>query len=253
VTEPLISCLCLTVPGRAKLLLDAVQCFTRQTYPNRELLIVCDPGHAIETAAIVKPHDGLRARIAVIPTELKLLIGSKRNVGCAYATGEYIAVWDDDDYSGPLRLQHQLAALQASDKAVTTYRRMPFFFEETGAWWLSPYGATPTTSNLGVGSSLFFRRDWWQDHKFTHRQISEDMLFCRTAANAQQLLILEECGRMFARRHADNTWKLKMPAEGWEKIAMPAWIGAYPVIQDQTFYPGSYVSPGPSSKEDHAS
>ena len=42
--QPLVTCLCLTMAGRSEFLKRAVECFARQTYPHKELLIVADSG-----------------------------------------------------------------------------------------------------------------------------------------------------------------------------------------------------------------
>ena len=78
-TEPLVTCLCIT-RNRVAWLPAAIERFRAQTYPNKELLIVADSlGDlpAIEdrrniTAVTVKPDQN---------------IGFKRNLGCELRLG----------------------------------------------------------------------------------------------------------------------------------------------------------------------
>lgn len=227
-----VSCLCLTVNGQADFLQQAVECFNRQTYADRELVIVPDAiDHPVGRSGMGVPSSllVLRPPITRLPLDelypsgknRNLLTGTKRNRGCEYATGEYIAVWDDDDYYAPRRLEVQVAALEASGKAVTAFRRVPF--QQDGEWFMSPEGATPTTSGLGIGASLLFRRDWWDKHRFHATPLGEDALFCLAADEAGQLLLTEERDLMYVRRHAGNTWKLNLPEVGWERMPGYAW------------------------------
>lgn len=97
---PRISAICLTydLPRRLPLLNEAVESFLRQTYPNKELIIVNDtPGMVIEYNHPQVTVLNLNERCATL--------GDKRNAGIDAASGEFICSWDDDDISLPLRMQ----------------------------------------------------------------------------------------------------------------------------------------------------
>ena len=126
----LISCVCLTIPGREHFLQRALDCFARQTYPHKELIVVDGP----ET------------------------VGAKRNIGCKASQGVYVALFDDDDYSSPKRLEVQVAALMATGRGVTAFRQMPFV--QNGEWFYHP-----GIDKEGVDTSLFFRRSFWERHR----------------------------------------------------------------------------------------
>jgi hypothetical protein len=100
--------------------------------------------------------------------------------------GEYIALSDDDDYSAPQRLEVKAQHLQSSGKAVTVFNQIPF--RQGDEWFLSPRGPTELTHGLGIDSSLFFRRSWWEAHKFVHQQLSQDATFIRQAAAGEPLI-----------------------------------------------------------------
>jgi hypothetical protein len=85
-------------------------------------------------------------------------------------------------------------------------------------WFLSPAVPTPLTSGLGIGSSLFFRRDWWQDHRFHATSLGEDAMFASVAHTLVQLHLVDDCTQMYAVRHAGNTWQFTLPQPGWTKI-----------------------------------
>ncbi|MDX2253292.1 MAG: glycosyltransferase family A protein [Nitrospira sp.] len=81
----MISCLCITQPGREEFLKQAIACFNEQTFPDKELVIVEDPKTGIT-------------------------LGELRNLAVAKSTGDMLAVWDDDDLSDPGRLECQFEA-----------------------------------------------------------------------------------------------------------------------------------------------
>jgi glycosyltransferase involved in cell wall biosynthesis len=78
----------------------AASAWVAQTYPERELVVVNATGRALpgglpEGAVEVRAEPGTPGRL--------------RNLGCDAATGEWLAQWDDDDWSAPDRLTVQMA------------------------------------------------------------------------------------------------------------------------------------------------
>lgn len=127
--SPSISCLCVT-HDRVPLLRGAVACFQAQGWPSRELLILHEPGdHA--TAAYASSLDDARIRTIVFPSGPRITLGEKRNIALAAASGEYIATWDDDDWSSPSRLAAQMEALMQSGAPACTLRNL-FVFDTVG-------------------------------------------------------------------------------------------------------------------------
>lgn len=125
-------------------------------------------------------------------------IGEKRNFGASKATGDIICHWDDDDWSAPGRMRHQIDALLSSGRQVAGFHSMRFTNGEK--WW----------KYLGVGSyslgtSLCYWRDWWEKHPFPAKNVGEDNEFVMTAARAGQLYAEDANNLMHATIHAGNT------------------------------------------------
>lgn len=208
-----VTCLCIT-RNRREWLPKAIECFQRQTFPDAELLIVAD-GDSVHSLV---PSDDSRVRLVYSDP---MRIGDKRNFGCERARGQIICHWDDDDFSAPGRLADQVARLQETDKAVTGYRTMAFT-DGTG-WW--EYAGHPA---FAFGTSLCYRRDWWQDHRFASVQIGEDNLFVGHAAAAKELVLSNAREMMYATIHAGNTsargslrgpmWR-ELPGFRWQDAA----------------------------------
>jgi glycosyltransferase involved in cell wall biosynthesis len=139
-------------------------------------------------------------------------IGEKRNFGCDRATGEYIAHWDDDDFSAPERLADQLARLEQSGKSVTGYHSMRF--TDGSRWWR--YCGAQTYS---LGTALCYRRDWWERNRFDAVQIGEDNRFVMTAAQAGQIVSVDAGELMYATVHGGNTSPRVMDGDNWKLCA----------------------------------
>ena len=105
---PLVSALMVT-HDRAYLARFAIDCFRRQTYPNKELVIIdygADDTLAQELARLGDPTIRMIRR-----PDRDELLGELRNVAVSESAGTYVATWDDDDLSHPLRLELQMAHL----------------------------------------------------------------------------------------------------------------------------------------------
>jgi len=189
---PLISCI-MPTRSRCDLAKRAVDGFLAQDYPGKELLILDD---------MTKPSfpKGIEHPTVCYVRGPSWTIGQKRNALCQSASGEFIAHFDSDDWSASQRLTCQFERLLASGKAVTGYRTMPFFQESTKRAAFSR-GAPQYV----LGSSLFFRKDWWARHRFPEKQIGEDRQFATVAARNNQLDAEDWNGLMVCRVHKDNT------------------------------------------------
>lgn len=141
-------------------------------------------------------------------------IGAKRNLGCELSRGEVIAHWDDDDYSAPGRLADQIQRLTESGKAVTGYNVMRFVrFSDKPEWWeYTGHG------RYALGTSLCYRRSWWQSNRFPELDVGEDNLFVSRAAAHNQLTVAPSGDLLWASIHAQNTSARQLNSSCWRKI-----------------------------------
>ena len=137
--EGLISCLCVT-RTRVKLLKRAVDCFLKQTHPDRELVILFDSDDA-ETRQYLATLSDPRIRGVESPAPPQLSLGLRRNRAVAEARGYYICTWDDDDWYHPDRLAIQLSALRQSGRPACMLSRLICLDTETLRAYIAPYGA----------------------------------------------------------------------------------------------------------------
>jgi glycosyltransferase involved in cell wall biosynthesis len=120
---PLISCLMVT-RGAINPARFAIECYQRQTHPQRELVIVTDTLSDAFRDHIRSLNDQ-SIRVVEVPAAP---LGDLRNLSVEAARGALVAQWDDDDLCHPERLTRQYEALVAK-------RVEMIFLERWTMWW----------------------------------------------------------------------------------------------------------------------
>ena len=164
--------------NRPRWLPQAIRCFQQQTYPNLELVIVADGQDVQTTLANSLELGGVKPRHAVRYIYLqndRMTIGGKRNFCCERARGEIIVHWDDDDWSDPRRIAAQ-ADEMFGDIHVTGFYRCQFHSPESGRRY-----QWESSLRIPCGSSLMYRKSWWQDNRFRSIDVGEDVDFVERA------------------------------------------------------------------------
>jgi antitoxin (DNA-binding transcriptional repressor) of toxin-antitoxin stability system len=197
----LVSCI-MPTKNRREFIPRAIACFLAQTYPLKELVIL-DNGEPI--ADLVPKDDRIRyMRLnSMQPT------GQLRNFCCQMAKGEFIAHWDDDDWSHPLRLEEQVAAI--GEKQATGYNSILFDGPQSEVYVYA--GA----KNYALGTSLLYRRSWWEQSKFAALKVGEDNDFVKKATPFMSFA--DGTGRIVARTHATNTSPRQTKTAEWKKAS----------------------------------
>lgn len=118
VRGPLVSCLMVT-RGDRPAIAEAILCYRRQSYADRELVIVCDAVDTLVEPLLAELRDPSIRYHRVAPA----VLGALRNLAAVRAAGALLCQWDDDDLYHPLRIELQVAALQATDAAASFVSR----------------------------------------------------------------------------------------------------------------------------------
>jgi len=197
-----VTALCIT-RNRRTWLPQAIQCFLAQTYRPLELLIVADG----EDVRDLVPND---QRIRLIHIDRTMHIGDKRNFGCQHARGEVIVHWDDDEFCAPNRVTDQVSRLVESGKSVTGYNSMRF---TDGTNWWQYQGA----ADYALGTSLCYRKSYWEENKFPSMQIGEDLIFSNMAAFNREFIVADAGDLMHATIHSQNTSPRTL-GSAWTKL-----------------------------------
>lgn len=139
---PLISCLMVTrgdlVPAQF-----AIDSFRRQTWPNRELVIVCGvPGSEVPDYLATLGDPTIRY-VHTAPA----VLGALRNVSVEAARGTLLSQWDDDDLCHPQRLEFQYGQLRTGDAAA-------HFLSRLLMWWPEQRRLAISSRRMWEGSML---------------------------------------------------------------------------------------------------
>jgi O-antigen biosynthesis protein len=191
---PLVTCIMPTA-DRAEFLPQAIRCFLRQDYPRAELVIV-DDGERPSSHCV--PPD---PRIRYLRASPKATVGGKRNAACRAARGELILHWDDDDWYPPSRIRRQVRALLDGGHELCGTSTLMFFDPSADRAW--EYRYQPGVHWV-AGTSLLYRKAFWERHPFPDVQVGEDAQFVWSGA-ARALLDLQDPTLCVATVHRRNT------------------------------------------------
>jgi glycosyltransferase involved in cell wall biosynthesis len=111
----MISCLTVTREARFSSLERAVADFVRQTWSERELVIVHDGDAAFDAKVRALAASHAAASIAVHREPAGRALGELRNAAVDAARGDIVCQWDDDDRYHPRRLELQFAAMRVEN------------------------------------------------------------------------------------------------------------------------------------------
>ncbi len=192
--QPLVSCI-MPTRDRREFVPQALHCFSAQDYPNLELIIVDDSKDPI---ADLLPPD---PRIRYYPLSQPLKLGAKRNYACERALGEIIVHWDDDDWYSSHRVRTQVRSLQTRNAAVSGTSRLYFYDAASQRAFLYRY--TTGRQPWVAGTTLAYRRDFWQKHPFADLQVGEDSRFV-WSASPESVRDLQDLTLCVAAIHANN-------------------------------------------------
>ena len=231
-STPLISCIMPTFKRR-RFMPQAITYFCRQTYPNKELVIVDDGPDVLDDLI---PSDD---RIHYIHLDKQVTVGHKRNIAVQRSKGKFIAHWDDDDWYSPDRLQYQLQALETGGDQVCGFETSVFFdiFKNT-YWSCSPkLHARMFFADVNGRSIMYARSLWEKFARYPDMTLAEDAHFLKNLSRRKiNIARLANNDKLIYIRHRSNTWHFEcgkfMDPEGWHQLPIPTFM----LSKDLTFY-----------------
>jgi hypothetical protein len=212
---PLVSVLIAT-RDRPRLLSIALECYRRQTYPNRELIVVDDGQDAPADVTAVEALGG-----RVLRVEPGMPLGAKLNVGAAAARGLFCQKMDDDDWYAPAFVETMVSSVLQSWAIVcrpTIAVLMGFRFFDVARWEIRH-----STPENAPGATLLFMREQWEEHPFRGVPRDEDVWFymdqlrhggtCVTVDAPETFLAVRHSGSTTDRGH---TWTRQLDGQRLE-------------------------------------
>lgn len=219
------------IADRRELGEKAVECFRRQTYENKSLVIF-DTG---KEPFREKLQSGMPENWWWEESHGRT-IGELRNRAAEIATAktaDILVHWDSDDWSHPRRIEEQVKLLKDSRVECVGYSDLLFWRESPtpnaarvelrlGKAWIWR-GAR----NRPIGTSLCYWRRIWEAHPFAHLpkgdSIGEDVDFVRRSdCLANSSLSPQELPAMVARIHDGNTstgYREIDSSSSWQRVS----------------------------------
>jgi glycosyltransferase involved in cell wall biosynthesis len=211
--QPLVSCVMPTWNRRA-FIPAAIDSFIKQTYKNRELVILDDGEEPIEDLI---PDD---PRILYAFDRKHRCTGDKRNKVNELTKGQLICHFDDDDWSAPDRIQFQVDLLRSSKKPITGFSVL-LFWDLIGE---NPRKFMASIAGYVCGTTLLYEKEFWQGHRFKSRQQASDNDF--VYPNLAKIAASKETRYMVARIHNVHHTSPKTGVRGiahYEEIPEAFW------------------------------
>ena len=185
--KPLVSCLMLTY-NRFTPFKKAVQCFLDQTYDSKELVII-NSGDEKYTKKVIEYIDsvqGFDINDIHLHNVEKKSIGELRNDGLDNCGGEYVIIFDDDDYHHPERIEKQLELCLESNIDGTLLRNFKAVYKNR----IFPDKVYICTMLPGLEGTLLFRKG---EVRYPDMDQGEDTGFLeRLKEDSYNIMVIDE-------------------------------------------------------------
>jgi glycosyltransferase involved in cell wall biosynthesis len=206
----LVSCITPTF-NRREFWPRCIECFQRQDYPDLEWVIVDDGTDPIKD---LLPSD---PRIRYHHELPKRNHGEKMNRCCELAKGEFVIVFDDDDWYAPDRITRQVAPFADPNVLVTGTSRLYYYLHGTKqAYRYHNWTQVPWLAAFALRKSV------WENRKFDPLRCGADTSMIKSIPPNQRG-DLNDLSLLVASLHPNNASAKNLPNASfietpWEEI-----------------------------------
>lgn len=199
--SPLVSCVMVTA-DRHDLCRRAIRSWAEQTWENCELVILDNGREPMQDLLADLPSERIVYRH--VANNPETTIGELRNSSLDMVRGDFVVPqWDDDDWSAPVRIERQMAALRAHDAdAVTLYATL--MHVDDPDWFDHPfYGLLEG----GVPPTILHKRD--DTIRFPELRRTSDTTYKHAwMKRGYHIMPMKEAGHLHLRySHGGNLWE----------------------------------------------
>ena len=166
--SPLVSCITPTC-NRREFFPRAVQCFLSQDYPNLEWVVLDNGDDPIRD--LLPPN----RQVTYLEIHPRLNHGRMMNIACGMAHGEYLIVFDDDDWYAPNRVTRQVEPLIA-DPVLQVSGTSTLYYYEHGTQRAYRYVRPRNGTWI---SAIAFRKSAWEQCHFEEIPAGADYNFTK--------------------------------------------------------------------------
>lgn len=183
----------ITPSKRPEMLYNILCNFFSQSYPHKELIVVCT----------YPPPTWKLNNVYFQYTPNPLTIGAARNLAVSLAQGSRIVQMDDDDFYSHNWLNLCSGAL---DKTPVSGCHSLFFYllDQKVYKWTAENMVKSGERDYAPGATLAYHKDFWANNKFQEwNKIGEDDYFTQGAKN--KVTYIEDTYPLIAMLHNDHT------------------------------------------------
>lgn len=153
-----ISCLLVT-KGRLDMLKRSIAYYLKQSWPNKELIVVNDGVPELQDAIRSHVDDLKRQDIRYIFHPTRLTLGHLRNISVKAASGDVLCQWDDDDFYHPHRLEKQFSHMKGCNADASFFFDVFNYFADSRELFWTDWSFQRTQApDLGHPGTLMCRR-----------------------------------------------------------------------------------------------
>lgn len=195
---PLVSCIMPTA-NRQKYIPFAIDYFTQQNYPNKELVIIDDGKESISSLIPNNPQ------IKYYYTNPLGTVGLKRNYAIEKARGTIIMHWDDDDWHAFDWISQQVNFLLTTGADICGIKHVHYFSAIMNSFWQGDANNrnNPNSRIWLNGATLAYWKVFWKKHHFKDLQKGEDDEFIQSPG--AKVFAHDYIDGFIAILHPDNT------------------------------------------------
>lgn len=199
---PLISCICIT-SNRPVLLQKAINCFKSQNYLNKEL-IISYPKNDNSTKKLITQEQNEMLKILAIEREQDISLREARNQAIKESNGEYVCIWNDDDWYHPSRISYQYNSIQNKrDGYQASILTRILLFDETKK-------AAYSSFNCTWEGTILCSKVILMQNQYPINDNGEDSHLIQFLSSRKQLLLLDQAPFLYIYiYHGKNTWNYK--------------------------------------------
>lgn len=162
---PFVSCLCVSRPSRYGQLQRAIADFVAQTQTEKELVIVVDNAGDFASAVqshvdqLMLPESGPKINVLTRLAKSQL---EGLTYAAAFASGEILTLWDDDNFNHPNRLKEQVEVQVKFKQAITVLSEgMYYFWKDNDLFVVSTDRPDGTAAQRTLPSTLMAYRQFF--------------------------------------------------------------------------------------------
>eukprot|EP01050_Picozoa_sp_SAG11_P000907 SAG11_NODE_33_length_22289_cov_12.857999_38_plen_466_part_00 len=197
---PLISCLCVS-QNNVEIVGRAIDDFLKQTYLNKELVIVTEKQNKylteLKRLVGVKDRSAKKIKLIIVDKAKYPTLGHLRNVSVENAKGMYVLQWDDDDINHEDRISFMHEHLSQTSKNSCFLRKVIIIDRETNKKYLSRNWGGVEGTMLALRSAM---------PKYQHLKKGEDTPVRNHFIRKDSYVILDAPHLYTYNFHINNTW-----------------------------------------------